>query len=189
MIALIRDARAAMGGLFGLLAFKEDWRAGFDVSSQGVARSFAAAILALPAFILFVLSANYFVAAQPEAPETARYTPLEAVLSYARIWLVFPLVAALLTWVMGETKRFAAWLVVHNWAVFALLHLAALIYVLYPAGLSDLNALALFSQFYFFIRLFVHWRVAWGALDRGPAMGAVAAAIPVLADFLLINLT
>lgn len=185
MRAVFADAAAALRGLTRLLGFKPDWRGYFDISVDGVVRSFGAALLALPAYALFVLAANYFVAGN--APQTeAYYTAFEAALSYLRIWIVFPLVAAFVTVVLGVKHRFAAWLVVHNWTVFALLHVFTLFFVLYAAGLADAAALALMVQFYQLARLLVHWRVACAALQLGPLQGAAAAAIPILAEMVVI---
>lgn len=185
MIALLADARSALIGLARLLAFQEGWRSHFDISPEGVWRSFGAVALALPAFVLFVLAANYFVAANAPGSE-AGYSPLEAGISYLRIWAVFPVVAAGVAIALGLTGRYAAWLVIHNWAVFALLHVTALFFLLYAAGIADAAALAVLLQFYRLARLFVHWRIACAALQVGPVTGAAAAGIPVLADMVLI---
>lgn len=185
MIALLNEARSALTGLYKLFSFQAGWRSHFDISPDGVARSFGAVLLALPAFALFVLAANYYVAAN--APDAGLgYGPLEALVSYLRIWGVFPFVAAGVTIVLGLTGRYAAWLVIHNWAVFALLHVTALFFVLYAAGLADPALLAVLLQFYRFGRLVVHWRIACAALQVGPVTGAAAAGIPILADMVLI---
>lgn len=185
MIALVGEARSALVGLGKLLSFKEGWRSHFNITPHGVARSFGAVLLALPAFALFVLAANYFVAANAPGGGTA-YGPLEAILAYVRIWGVFPIVASGVAIMLGLTGRYAAWLVIHNWAVFALLHVTALFFVLYAAGLANAALLAMLLQFYQAGRLVVHWRIACAALQVGPIPGAAAAGIPILADMVLI---
>lgn len=186
--ALLADARNAMIGLARLVSFREGWRPCFDTSTNGLIRSFGAMILAAPAFVMFVLAANYIVSSAGAVSAEARYTPLEAIGSYARIWLLFPVVAIGVVSVLGLKHRYVSWVVVHNWAVFALLHLAALLYLLYPAGLADTTALAMLLQLYLFARLFLHWRVAVSALETGMATGAAAAGIPIILDLLAIYL-
>lgn len=185
MIALIGEARSAMAGLGKLLSFREGWRAHFNITPDGVARSFGAVLLAIPAFALFTLAANYYVAVN--APDRSPgYELLDSLVSYLRIWGVFPIVAAGVAIVLNLTGRYAAWLVVHNWAVFALLYLTALLFALYAAGLANAAMLALLLQFYSVGRLFVHWRIACAALQVGPVTGAAAAGIPILADMVLV---
>lgn len=186
MIALLREAVAAMTGLGKLIAFRDDWRQHFDISADGVWRSFAAVLLSIPGYVLFVFAANYLVASVPDAPAGAGFNALEAIATFARIWFVFPIVAAGVAILLNLKHHFAGWLVLHNWTVLALLHISVLFYVLYAAGLADRAALSLLLQFYFMLRLFVHWRVACAALQTGVATGAAAAAIPILVDAVLI---
>lgn len=186
MIALLREASAALTGLGKLMAFREDWRTHFDVSADGVWRSFGAVILSIPGYVLFVFAANYLVASLPGTPEGAGFNAIEATLTYLRIWFVFPFVAAAVAMLLGLKHHFAGWLVLHNWAVFALLHMSVIFYLLYAAGIADTNALATLLQFYLFVRIFVHWRVACAGLQTGIVTGAAAAAIPMLVDAVLI---
>ena len=185
MKALFGDLGAALSGIWKIVTFKEGWREDFDISASGAARSFAAALIGIPVFVLFVLGANYTAAAFNGPPE-AQYTLIEAALAYARIWLVFPFAAAGAAILLGLKHHYTSWLIVHNWAVLALLTVATVPYILFAAGLSSPALLALFAQLYFLARLFVHWRIACVTLEVGPATGAAAAGIPVAIDFLLI---
>jgi hypothetical protein len=65
MIGWITRSAPGVTGCFALLTFKEDWRKHFDVSSEGVGRSFLGVILAIPAFAFTVASANHLVAENP----------------------------------------------------------------------------------------------------------------------------
>jgi hypothetical protein len=187
MKALIDDARTAIGGVFRLMAFREDWRSAFDVSADGLVRSFAAVLICLPAYAFLVAALNHFVVSNPDlAPEAATMGLGEAALQYARLWLLFPLVAALVVLVLGRRRALVPWIVVHNWTVVALIHLQVLIWALNAAGLVDGAVLASLLSFYQLVRLFAHWRVALGALDVGPVTAGAAAAIPLIADWLVI---
>lgn len=186
MIALLREARTASLGVVQLFAFRKDWRKSFDFSAEGVARSFAGLVLALPAFIFTVYAIDYFVADNPNmVPPETRMTFLEAALTWARYWLAFPIVAAGICIAAGMTKKYAAWLVVQNWTVFVLVHIQALIFALYPAGLADPVSLSQMTQIYIVARAMAFWRVAAGALEIPAGLAAALAGIVFLVDWTL----
>jgi hypothetical protein len=186
MNGLIAEVRAAMAGCLKVLTFKEDWRDHFDVSSEGVMRSFLGIILALPAFMFTVNSANYLVASEPTMVDgDAMITVGEAVLIWARFWLVFPIVAAGTVMLLGASNRFASWLVVHNWMTFALIHFQALFWALYVAGLADARSFVAFLGTYQILRLLVHWRVALATLGISLPLSVAAAGIPLVADIII----
>lgn len=191
MMRLIGEANAALGGVAKMLAFRPGWKQSFDVSADGVVRSFAAAVLAMPAFALLVASANHFIAEHPaiqaEAPD-AGFTLAEAIAQYVRLWLVFPLSAYLTCRLMNLGPAFAPWLVVHNWAVLGLILVQTFFYALYAAGLADGGSLGAVLALYQLGRLYVHWRVAHGALGVGPAAAAGAAGVPIILDLITTTL-
>lgn len=190
MTQAFQDMRSGVVGVFALLMFKKDWRKHFDVSAEGVARSFSGVILALPAFAFLIIGVNYFYAENAIAyTSDMHFTLLDAIISWARFWLVFPVVAAAVVMVMGLKDRFASWLVVHNWTVFVLVHIQALLLALYPAGLADPGAISQAMMLYGLLRLFVHWRVAQGAMGIPPIMAAAAASIPLILDRLILAVT
>jgi len=186
MISWIHEVRAGLTGCFALLTFKDDWRKHFDVSAQGVGRSFIGIILAVPAFAFTVASANHLVAENPMlvAPGS-EITLAEAALIWLRFWFLFPIVAAGTAMVLKVSDRYAKWLVVHNWMVLALIHVQALMWAFYMAGFADAQSFVALLGSYTFLRLFVHWRVAAGALGVSIWLAAAAAGIPLVADTLV----
>lgn len=186
MMGLLNEARRATVGVFRMAAFRPDWRSYFDFSADGVGRSFAGILLALPAFIFTVYAIDYFVADNPNqiSPES-RLTLLEAALTWARYWLVFPIVAAGICIAAGMTKKYAAWLVLQNWTVFVLVHIQALIFALYPAGLADTLSLSQMTQVYLVMRALSFWRVAAGALDAPAGVAAALAGVVFMVDWTL----
>ena len=190
MIEILRDARTATVGVFRLIAFRKDWRSYFDISPAGVARSFSGIVLAAPAFIFTVYAIGYFVAENPAltGPDSG-LDRTEAALTWVRYWLLFPIVAALTTLAAGLTGKFAAWVVVQNWTVFVLVHIQAVIFALYPAGLADPASLSQLSLLYIVARMLAFWRVAAGALEVSPLYAAALAGIAFLADWTLRAIT
>jgi len=187
MRALLAEARGGVAGTAALLAFRQDWRKHFNVSVQGAGRSFSGAVLALPAYALMILSVNYFVGANPDMMSAeSRIETGEAALAWLRFWLVFPLAAAGTALAMKLSAQFTVWLIAHNWAVFTLIHVQALVWLLYAAGMLSAEALLGLIGLYQIARVFVHWRIAAAALGLPPVMAGAAAAIPLLADFLIL---
>jgi hypothetical protein len=182
---MIADIRSGTRGIWAMLAFKEGWRQHFDVSVDGFIRSFMAVIYALPAFILLMVSANHVLAELPGGAG-AQISLTDAIGQYARIWLLFPVIAYLVVKLLGLKGGFSAWVVVHNWAVFVLLHVQALFWLLAAAGIANAEALGLLLALYQILRLMVHWRVAAGALDLHWGLAAGAACIPLVIDALIV---
>lgn len=183
--SLLTQARMGVRGVFLLLAFKPDWTRYFNPTQTGVIRSFAGVILAFPAFWFLISSANFFMAENPTSGGEADFvTPVEMVVIWARFWLLFPVVAFAVCQVLGVRERFFAWLVVHNWTVFVLLHVQVLIWALYMAGIADAQIAGALLAFYQIVRLFVHWRVAHGALGLSPGLAAAAAGIVLIVDLI-----
>ncbi|KAA5804939.1 hypothetical protein F1654_02790 [Alkalicaulis satelles] len=184
---MLADTRLRVRGVFAMLAFRPGWRGCFDITPVGVGRSFNGVLLALPAFYMIVVGANMLVADNPAlySPD-ARTGFGEAALAWLRIWALFPLAAWLTVRVMGLSERLGAWVAVHNWAVFVLLHIQALIWTLYLAGLANAAALQALMGLYGLARYYVHWRVAHGALGLPPVMAGAAAAIPLVIEAIVL---
>lgn len=185
MGGMIADIRSGVRGIWDMLAFKGGWRSHFDVSVDGFTRSFLAILYALPAFILLMMSANHVLASLPGGAD-AQIGFADAIGQYARIWLLFPVIAFVVVKVLGLKTGFSAWVVVHNWAVFVLLYVQALFWLLAAAGIANPEMLGLLLALYQIIRLGVHWRVAAGALDLHWGLAAGAACIPLVIDALIV---
>lgn len=185
------DIKPAVIGFGKLMAYQERWQDYFDVSRAGVIRSFLAAIWSLPIFILYYFSVNYFLSGLPptDGEAVATLGLLDGLLTFVRIWVAFPIVAYLTVRVLSLDGLFGAWLSVHNWTVFILLHLTGFMWVLHTAGLLDASGILVFNAvIYPALRLFVHYRVAEGALGCHWSTALAAAGIPLVADWLLIQL-
>jgi len=187
---MLADANRRVRGVFAMLAFRPGWRGHFDVTPLGVGRSFNGVILALPAFYLMVAGVNALVADNPAlyGPDAATTSFGEAAGAWLRIWGLFPLTAFLTVAILGIRERLGAWLAVHNWAVFVLLHVQALIWALYLAGLANATAVQGLLSLYMLARYYVHWRVAHGALGLPPVLAGAAAAIPLVIEAIVIAL-
>lgn len=184
MIAIVQEARAGTIGVFRMLSFQKGWQSCFNPSAGGVARSFAGIFLSLPAYIFTIYAIDFTVAESSQANDPdAGLNTIEAILTWVRYWLLFPIMAALTSLAAGLTQRYGAWLVVQNWTVFVMVHIQALLYALYVAGLADLAALAQLMSLYILLRGLAFWRVAAAALEVRATYAVALAGIPFLADF------
>ncbi|WP_300544787.1 hypothetical protein [Maricaulis sp.] len=179
MIALASEARRSIGASWRMLTFKEGWREGFDVSLGGFWRSFAAAVLALP-LVALILAGGWHAGGTIELGRFA--------FGYALSWAIFPLAAAAACAVTGARTGFVPWVVVHNWAVLWLYAFQALFWTLHTAGLFTRDLLELSFFFYTYLRILVHWRIAYASLGLPTITSALAAAVPILAGEITVTL-
>lgn len=186
MIRALRYMQEGVSGVFALLGFRPEWRRHFDMSVDGAAYSFAGIVLALPSYVFLIACINYLVAENPMlfSPE-ARISFAEMAIGWARFWLLFPITAALVCYLLGVQDRFTGWLITHNWTVFILVHVQLVIFMLYPLGLADPAAIGSAMSLYSLLRILIHVRVAHASLGLPIPYAVAAAAIPMMIDWLV----
>ncbi len=186
MNGLIAEIESNVRGCFAILSFREDWRRHFDMTTRGVARSFLGVVLALPAFVFTAFSVNHLVAENPTLVMAEATIPVaEIAMIWARFWLVFPIMAAIAVIALNTRHRYSSWLVTHNWMVFTLIHIQALLWAIYMAGLISASGLLSIMSFYLMARFLVHWRVAVVSLGLPFGLSIAAAGIPLAADLIV----
>jgi hypothetical protein len=179
MMRLIAEAWLAVQGCWRILTFKEGWEANFDTSMGGLLHSFAAAIFAMPLVAMCLLSVWH-------GSNGERVPGLDDALAYSLAWVVFPLAASLAANIVGARGRWAAWVVLHNWSSILLFAVQAGFWTLFLAGLINLQVIGLFAVLYRYLRILVHWRIAYIALGTPTITSAAAAAIPLLASEIML---
>ena len=180
MIRLLAEAAFAMSGIGRILLFRPDWHEKFDLSEKGLIRSFGAILISLPVYLLMQAFFGQL------APETAALYPAWYYLvDLARLWILFPIAAAVAVIVTGLKKDYAAWLTVRNWSVLAQMILVTIVAATAVAGLSGQAAIGIFFVLFYPAFLTVlHLSIAFVVL-RGPwPRVAGAALIVLLSDFL-----
>jgi hypothetical protein len=115
--------------------------AGFDLSVDGFWKSFAAALVVAPAYVLVLLD-QYRVTGWPES---AWATTLAELVSFAVGWLAFPLAAIPLTRLLGLSQRYVPLIVANNWSAVIQVALYTAVVVLGTILPTELRTLALFS--------------------------------------------
>jgi biotin transporter BioY len=118
VIATGPEIRRGLEGALAILRREPAAMAFFDLSFEGFLRSFSAALLAFPAYLVLVLHSL------PDGPATLAF-PLFLLVEtggYLAGWLAFPLAAALVLRAMGESRRFVPLVVANNWAALLQIH-------------------------------------------------------------------
>jgi len=188
MIRLLVEAGLGLRSVTRAMMFREDWSDGLNLTTGGLVRSFVAVLLSLPVFWL-VLTGSYRLVSELSDLPVPPYTSADFIIDQLRIWLVFPILAVLLTRLAGIPQRFVHWVILHNWAVLFLFLVQAGIIVFYLAGLLSASmALDAIRLFYLIIvRAIVHISVAFVALQQRNVRGVTLAFIPVMVDLILME--
>ncbi len=172
MIRLIAEGWVGVQASLRLLTFRPGWEGQFNTSISGLWRSFAAILPAIPMVLLIQ-------AATVRAGGTMSLGDQFVVQSLS--WIIFPLAAAAACYVTGARSAFVRWVVVHNWAVLWLYFYLFLVWMTYTAGLLPSVMAAIALNIYPYIRVLVHWRVAYVSLGLPTITAALSAAAPILA--------
>jgi hypothetical protein len=106
------EVTRALYGAYRLARLDTGGMAYFDVSADGFWKSFFAAVIIAPLYLLFLLL--HYQAAGIDAP-FIRYISLE-VIAYVVSWALFPLVMAGVTKFLQREEKFIAYIVAYNWA-------------------------------------------------------------------------
>lgn len=177
MIRLIAEGWQGMQGALRILTFRAGGEAMFDVSLAGFWRSFAAALFVLPLVALVYFERAYLGV----GVSAAMYF-----LIFAATWLSFPLSAALAVAVIGAKPRYMAWVILHNWGVVWLYLVITAIWSLQVAGIINAEFRDFLFFLYGYLRILVHWRLAYVALGVPTITSAFTAAVPALVSYIVL---
>lgn len=178
MIRLLAEAAFALAGIGRILLFRPDWHERFNLTAAGLYRSFGAILIGLPVYGLMQAFATQI---NPALDYPVWYLAVDL----ARLWLLFPFVAAFAVSVTGLKRQYAAWVTVRNWAVLAQIILVTLVMATYVAGISGLGLINVFFViFYPAFLTALHLAIAFAVLKGPWERVAGAGVIVVLADFL-----
>ena len=177
------DVGGATAGLFGALQLARLDRGGmryFDATIDGFWRSFQAAVIAAPVYLLLVL----LRADHPLSPDPVRATLIEAI-GYVIDWTAFPLAAWYLCRAFNCSSRYVGFIVAYNWAnvlqMLAFVPIALLSATdLLPAGVVSVIALAVTVAVIYYQYFIARTALSIEAL---PAIGFVA--VSFIIDLLL----
>jgi hypothetical protein len=171
----VSEALGALKGAWRLAHADPGGLAYFDRSVEGYWRSFRAAAIVAPGYLL-LLAVHY--GAVPPTAGPLRLAVVE-VICYVIVWVAYPLAMEPVCRALGREREYVGYIVVYNWAVLlqvSALLLAILLALGLPEGLGD----ALVTGVRLALLLYV-WMIARLALG----VGAFAAAAIVVLDTVL----
>jgi hypothetical protein len=168
MPSLAEVARAIYGA-WRLMLFDPGGMAHFDFSISGYWRSFFAAVVVAPAYVLFVVVGLSAAEAEPVDPAWVAMVKGGA---YLISWVVFPAAAILVTRLLGVTGRYIPLIVAYNWSNVPPLLILLPVELLAASG-SEIGATM--GTFALLFILVYEWFVVRVALDVPPftAVGIV----------------
>lgn len=158
----VREAMAALYGTLRLVRLKADGLAWFDASTGGFWRSFGAAALMAPLYLISL-------ALWPGTPAVPPPDPLRALLlqsiAYVMDWVAYPLVmVSVLRWIDRERHLFR-YLVAYNWFKVPKELLFFTLAALYAAGVLPERSAEFLSLVAFGATLYYVWFIAKSALE------------------------
>ena len=171
------EVTRALYGAYRLARLDKAGMAYFEISAEGFWKSFFAAVIVAPLYVLFLLL--HYQAGDISAP-FVRYISVEAI-SYVITWVLFPLVMAGLTKFLRCEAKFIAYIVAYNWASVWQNAFYLPIQILIAAGVLSAEAGSSIGIAVLMAVLFYIWFITRTALE---VTASTAAAIVVI-DLLL----
>ena len=172
------EVQLAVGGALKLARGDPRGLDFFDTSIDGFWRSFRAALISYPFFL--ILLAFRVSAAHWEESGVLRIVAIETI-GYVIAWVAFPLLVLPLTRWLGREDRFLTFMVAYNWS-----QVPQTVLLLFVAGIGatpamTTDAAAAVETAAYLLLLLYEWFIARIALDRG----ALPATALVLLDVVL----
>lgn len=146
----------------------------FDLSIEGFWRSFAAALLVAPAYLL-LLAEQYATVGWPQHKLA---TVMAELVAYGCGWLSFPLAAIFLTRLLGLSARYVPLVVAVNWAATLQIGFYVAVVVLSLVLPQEVRTLLLFTAT--IAVLIYQWFVIRAALDTSGTIAFGLVVIDVL---------
>ena len=154
----------------------------FDNSTAGFWRSFFAAVLIAPLFLILLIIR---FSVDDIGANVVRFYTVEAI-AYVIGWVLFPLVVFYLVETLGKQERYVGFIIAYNWAAVLQNGFYLPFAILFQLGLIPGEAAGLLNLLLLGIVLAYTWFVAKSALDIS---GAVAGGIIILDVGLWVALT
>lgn len=149
----LADVQLGLEGAVRLARLDANGMARFDLTVEGFWRSFLAAVVASPFYLVLVMDQYGRTGTGPHLGRVV----LAEVVGYLLGWVIFPVAAIFLTRLLGLGARYVALIVAGNWAAVlqaALLAATALVAGLFPdqlAGMLRLTGTSLAIAYHWFV--------------------------------------
>jgi len=177
----LREAVSALYGAYRLARFDRGGMAYFDSTIEGFWKSFFAAVLVAPLYILLL---GVRLQASEVPHPVVRYLAVELT-AYVIAWVVFPLAMVTVARVIDREARYFAFIVAYNWAAVwqNLLHLSVAIAIM--GGLLPQPAGDAIAYIVLVAVLIYSWFIARTALDVPAPLAAALVALDLVLGILI----
>jgi hypothetical protein len=150
------EISSSLYGAWRLICLDEDAVRYFNLSVEGFWRSFFAAVLSLP---YFVLAAIWVPQGDGEAVISAP-DPVLAFLAYVLGWIVFPVAAVFLVRLFNLSQGYVGYIVALNWSGALIAQPLLILTTIEHAGLIDANTMGALQMPILFFVLWYGWIIA-----------------------------
>ena len=171
------EISSSMYGVWRLARGDRDGMYYMNISVEGFWRSFFAAVLALPPYILILL------VQRTTMEEEMTWLPDMA--SYILGWACWPLAALVLSRFLGLTRNYIPYLITYNWANLLHISFLMLVAVVTHGGVLPDTLAATLSLMATLAVLVYLWWVTRVALEASASIGIAFVVMDVLLGFLL----
>lgn len=187
-LPLVQEIRSSLEAAGRLFLFDAGAMRLFTMSIGGFWRSFLAAAIAAPVFVVIVILQDGLLRANAKTPtDIPPLGPRLALelLSYPLSWVLFPLAMIGLVRLLKITDRYVPYIIAYNWANVIVVLLGLVPLLLYMTGLLDPRAgLAAMAVLRIVIMVYL-WFIARTALGVPGFTAAGLVAIDVLLSILM----
>lgn len=166
MIPSRAEIVSSLFGAWRLFRMDPDSMRWFNTSMDGFWRSFFAAIIALPSFVLAYGSQ---VAGMESDPDPAAALLL-GIIAYAASWVIFPVLAAFVVRPMGYSHAYVPYIVARNWAGGLVAQAYLVLEILTQVGVFSGESGGMVEIILFVVTLWYGWIVARIALATTATM-------------------
>ena len=181
MIPSFAEISSSLYGAWRLICLDEKAAQHFNLSMEGFWRSFFAAVISLPYFVVAIRwPPTEAVEGGMEAPD-----PVLSSLAYLLSWVVFPVVAIVLVRMFELAQGYIGYIIAYNWAGALIAQPLLVLAVIEYAGLIDSNTMSALQMPIFIFVLWYGWIIARRTLGAGPWMACALVFIAKMIDILL----
>ncbi len=181
MNAGVAEIVSSLYGAWRLLRLDPAAMTYFNVTIGGFFRSFLAAVLSLPYFLLSLL----WPASAVEGEMARSAEPVAALAGYALSWIVFPAVAAFLARLFELTRSYVGFIIAFNWANALVAQPLLALQLMVHGGLLSPEVFGMLQLPVVFFVLWYGWAVARIALGASPWLAGALIAIAKMIDVAL----
>ena len=184
------EIKSSLYGAYRIARLDAGGLAHFNISVEGFWRSFFAAIVVAPAYVLLLLVRNTALQNQlgDSGPMPAEISFAPEFITYVIGWITWPLIMLLVARLLGRTENFVPYIIVYNWANCIQVGLLLPVAVLTRGSVFPPEIAGIIGVIVTGLVLFYLWFIARMVLGvKGwPAAGVVA--IDILLGILTANL-